>query len=45
MTKQIEFYLSGMIQWNELGLKDQVWVFVNQPKAVPAGAMLFMLGQ
>lgn len=45
MTKQINFYLDGMISFGALSQKDQIWVFVNKPEFVPAQSMLFYMGQ
>ena len=45
MTKEIGFYLDGMISFGVLSTKDQIWVFVNKAEFVPSGAMLFCLSQ
>lgn len=45
MTKEIGFYLDGMIKFGKLSVKDQVWLFVNKPEFVPADSMLFYSAQ
>ena len=45
MTKEIEFYLDGMIRWTALARKDQVWVWVNRPEFCPASAALDMMAE
>lgn len=45
MTNAIRFYLDGMTKFGSLSQKDQIWVFVNRPSFVPAGSMLFFMGQ
>lgn len=45
MTKNISYYLDGMISFGALSTQDQIWVFVNKPEFVPADAMLFCLSQ